>query len=151
MQLAMIGLGRMGASMVRRLLAKGHECVVYDVQPEAIAALQKDGATGAATLAELAAKTARPRAVWMMVPAAIVDGELEQLLSHLDPGDIVIDGGNSYYRDDIRRAAALRATLTATRRTLPSSTRAIQPSAISTPSTRTCPPSPAAAARHAIA
>jgi len=110
MQLAMIGLGRMGASMVRRLLAKGHECVVYDVQPEAIAALQKDGATGATTLAELAAKTARPRAVWMMVPAAIVDGELEQLLSHLDPGDIVIDGGNSYYRDDIRRAAALRAS-----------------------------------------
>jgi 6-phosphogluconate dehydrogenase len=110
MQLAMIGLGRMGASMVRRLLAKGHECVVYDVQPEAIAALQKDGATGAATLAELAAKTARPRAVWMMVPAAIVDGELEELLSHLDPGDIVIDGGNSYYRDDIRRAAALRAS-----------------------------------------
>ena len=106
MQLAMIGLGRMGASMVRRLLAKGHECVVYDVQPEAIAALQKDGATGATTLAELAAKTARPRAVWMMVPAAIVDGELEQLLSHLDPGDIVIDGGNSYYRDDVRRAAA---------------------------------------------
>ncbi len=110
MQLAMIGLGRMGASMVRRLLAKGHECVVYDVQPEAIAALQKDGATGAATLAELAAKTARPRAVWMLVPAASVAGELEELLSHLDPGDIVIDGGNSYYRDDIRRAAALRAS-----------------------------------------
>jgi 6-phosphogluconate dehydrogenase len=108
MQLAMIGLGRMGASMVRRLLAKGHECVVYDVQPEAVAALQKDGAIGAATLADLAAKTARPRAIWMMVPAAVVDGELEQVIAHLDPGDIVIDGGNSYYRDDIRRAAALR-------------------------------------------
>jgi len=107
MQLAMIGLGRMGASMVRRLIAKGHECVVHDMQPAAVAALEKEGAIGAASLAELAAKTARPRAIWLMVPAAAVDRELEQLLPHLDPGDIVIDGGNSYYRDDIRRARAL--------------------------------------------
>jgi len=109
MQLAMIGLGRMGAGMVRRLLAKGHECVVHDMQPTAIAALQKDGAVGAATLAELAAKTTKPRAIWLMVPAAIVDQELDQLQPHLEAGDIVIDGGNSYYRDDIRRAEALTA------------------------------------------
>jgi 6-phosphogluconate dehydrogenase len=110
MQLAMIGLGRMGASMVRRLIAKGHECVVHDMQPAAVAALQKEGATGAASLAELAAKTTRPRAIWLMVPAAAVDQELEQLLPYLDAGDIVIDGGNSYYRDDIRRAKALGAS-----------------------------------------
>src|SRR6185503_8434773 len=95
--------------MVRRLLAKGHECVVHDMQPAAIAALQKDGAVGAATLAELAAKMTKPRAIWLMVPAAIVDQELEQLQSHLEAGDIVIDGGNSYYRDDILRAEALTA------------------------------------------
>ena len=110
MQIAMVGLGRMGASMVRRLLAKGHECVVYDMQPAAVAALKNDGATAAASLAELAAKMERPRAVWLMVPAAAVDDELEQLKPHLDPGDIVIDGGNSYYRDDIRRAESLRAS-----------------------------------------
>ncbi|MDQ6640079.1 MAG: NAD(P)-binding domain-containing protein, partial [Pseudomonadota bacterium] len=109
MQLAMIGLGRMGASMVRRLQAKGHECVVHDMQPAAIAALQKEGATGASTLAEMASKMSRPRAIWLMVPAGVVDGELEQLMPHLDAGDIVIDGGNSYYRDDIRRAKALGA------------------------------------------
>jgi 6-phosphogluconate dehydrogenase len=110
MQLAMIGLGRMGASMVRRLIAKGHECVVHDMQPAAVAALQKEGAIGAASLAELAAKTARPRAIWLMVPAAVVDPALEQLLPHLDPGDIVIDGGNSSWRDDIRRAGTLSAS-----------------------------------------
>jgi 6-phosphogluconate dehydrogenase len=110
MQLAMVGLGRMGASMVRRLIAKGHECIVHDMQPAAVAALRQDGAIGAASLAELAAKTARPRAIWLMVPAAVVDQELEQLKPHLDPGDIVIDGGNSYYRDDIRRAQALAAS-----------------------------------------
>ncbi len=110
MQLAMIGLGRMGASMVRRLLKKGHECVVFDVQAGAIDALTKDGATGAATLAEMVAKMSRPRAIWMMVPAAIVDQVLDQLAALLDPGDIVIDGGNSYYRDDIRRAKALGAS-----------------------------------------
>ncbi len=110
MQLAMIGLGRMGASMVRRLIAKGHECVVHDMQPAAVAALHKEGAIGAGSLAELAAKTTRPRAVWLMVPAAVVDQALEQLLPHLDPGDVVIDGGNSYYRDDVRRAGTLSAS-----------------------------------------
>jgi 6-phosphogluconate dehydrogenase len=110
MRLAMIGLGRMGASMVRRLLAKGHECVVYDMQPAAVAALQSDGASGAASLVELAAKMERPRVVWLMMPAAAVDAALEQLKPHLDAGDIVIDGGNSYYRDDIRRAELLGAS-----------------------------------------
>jgi 6-phosphogluconate dehydrogenase len=109
MQLGMIGLGRMGASMVRRLLAKGHECVVYDVQASAVAALQKEGATGAASLQEMVAKMSAPRAIWMMVPAAIVDQELAQLVAHLEPGDIVIDGGNSHYHDDIRRARELSA------------------------------------------
>jgi predicted dinucleotide-binding enzyme len=100
MQLAMIGLGRMGASMVRRLIAKGHECVVHDMRPAAVAALQKEGAIGAASLAELAAKTTRPRAIWLMVPAAAVDAELEQLKPHLDAGDVVVDGGNSYLCED---------------------------------------------------
>ena len=110
MQLAMIGLGRMGASMVRRLMKHGHECVVYDMQAAAVTALQKEGATGAASLQEMVSKMTQPRAVWLMVPAAVVDQELEQLVAHLDPGDIVIDGGNSYYRDDIRRAKELSAT-----------------------------------------
>jgi 6-phosphogluconate dehydrogenase len=109
MQLGMIGLGRMGASMVRRLLKGGHECVVFDTQAAAVAALQGEGAVGTASLAELAAKMTKPRAIWMMVPAGIVDEELDQLVAHLEPGDIVIDGGNSYYRDDIRRAKALAA------------------------------------------
>ena len=109
MQLAMIGLGRMGANMVRRLIAKSHKCVVHDMQAAAVAALQTEGATGAASLAEMAAKMKRPRAIWLMVPAAVVDQELEQLLPHLEAGDIVIDGGNSYYRDDIRRAKLLSA------------------------------------------
>ena len=110
MQLGMIGLGRMGASMVRRLLNKGHECVVYDVQAAAVRSLQEAGATGAASLKDMVAKMAAPRAIWMMVPAAIVDQELERLVAHLEPGDIVIDGGNSYYRDDIRRARELSAS-----------------------------------------
>ena len=95
MQLGMIGLGRMGASMVRRLMSNGHECVVFDMQPAAVSALKKDGAIGAASLAEMAAKMTKPRAIWLMVPAAVVDAELEQLMPHLEPGDIVIDGGNS--------------------------------------------------------
>ena len=109
MQLGMIGLGRMGASMVRRLLKKGHECVVFDMHGPAVAASQSDGATGATSLADLVAKMTQPRAIWLMVPAAVVDQELAQLAPLLDPGDVVIDGGNSYYRDDIRRAAELGA------------------------------------------
>jgi 6-phosphogluconate dehydrogenase len=110
MQLAMIGLGRMGASMVRRLMKQGHECVVFDLRAAAVEALASEGATGAASLAEMVAKMARPRAIWMMVPAGVVDQQLERLVAHLDPGDIVIDGGNSYYRDDIRRGHALAAS-----------------------------------------
>ena len=109
MQLGMIGLGRMGASMVRRLMRNGHDCVVFDVQPAAVARLQSEGAIGAASLEELVAKMAPPRAIWMMVPAAIVDAELAGLVGHLAPGDIVIDGGNSHYHDDIRRARELAA------------------------------------------
>jgi 6-phosphogluconate dehydrogenase len=107
MQLGMIGLGRMGASMARRLAAKGHECIVHDAQPAAVAELTRDGMAGASSLEELASKLARPRTLWVMVPAAIVDQVLEELATHLEPGDIVIDGGNSYYRDDIRRAKKL--------------------------------------------
>jgi len=94
--------------MVRRLLRAGHECVVYDVHPDAVQALVREGAVGATSLADFAAKLTKPRAVWLMVPAAIVDRELAELTPHLEPGDIVIDGGNSYYHDDIRRAAELR-------------------------------------------
>jgi 6-phosphogluconate dehydrogenase len=107
MQLGMIGLGRMGANMVRRLQQRGHDCVAFDMNPAAVAAAAKDGATGAASLEELVAKTQAPRAIWMMVPAAIVDQELDNLLRLLEPGDVVIDGGNSYYRDDIRRGTTL--------------------------------------------
>ncbi len=110
MQLGMIGLGRMGANMVRRLLKNDHACVVYDVHPEAVTALAKEGALGASSLADMVAKMTAPRAIWMMVPAAIVDQELEALVPLLEAGDIVIDGGNSYYRDDIRRAGDLART-----------------------------------------
>jgi 6-phosphogluconate dehydrogenase len=109
MQLGMIGLGRMGANMVRRLLRGGHQCVVYDVSPAAVQDLVKEGATGASTLAELVGKLRAPRAVWLMVPAAIVDQQLAELSPLLERGDIVIDGGNSYYIDDIRRARTLSA------------------------------------------
>jgi 6-phosphogluconate dehydrogenase len=107
MQLGMIGLGRMGASMVRRMLGKGLECVVHDAQPGAVADLRKAGARGAASLQELVSQLRRPRAVWLMVPAGVVDDVIPALAQHLEPGDIVIDGGNSYYRDDIRRAKEL--------------------------------------------
>ncbi|MDO8214182.1 phosphogluconate dehydrogenase (NAD(+)-dependent, decarboxylating) [Conexibacter sp. CPCC 206217] len=104
MQLGMIGLGRMGANMVRRLLRDGHTTVAYDRNQDAVQQLAGEGSEGAATLAEFVAKLEQPRAVWLMVPAAVVDSSLEELLPLLDEGDIVIDGGNSYYRDDIRRA-----------------------------------------------
>jgi len=107
MQFGMIGLGRMGASMVRRVMKSGHNCVVHDTRPEAVAALCAEGAVGASSVYELVAKLARPRAIWLMVPAAIVDTELEQLAAQLQEGDIVIDGGNSYYRDDVRRATRM--------------------------------------------
>ena len=107
MQLGMIGLGRMGSNMVRRLERGGQECVVYDVHPAAAASLVGEGAVAAATLDELVSKLSAPRAVWLMVPAAVVDQSIEQLADRLQAGDILIDGGNSYYHDDIRRAAAL--------------------------------------------
>jgi len=108
MRIGMIGLGRMGANMTRRLLRGGHQCVVYDPAADARAALQQEGASAAASLAELVAALPAPRALWLMVPAAAVDAVLEALLPHLQPGDAVIDGGNSMYHDDIRRGAALR-------------------------------------------
>ena len=109
MQIGMIGLGRMGASMTQRLMRGGHTLVVHDTQPAAVARLAASGASAAATLAQLVQALAPPRAIWLMLPAAVVDASLEQLAPLLEAGDIVIDGGNSYYRDDVRRAAALRA------------------------------------------
>jgi 6-phosphogluconate dehydrogenase len=108
MQLGMIGLGRMGSNMVRRLQRHGQECVVYDVHPQAAAALTREGAQPATSLEEFIGKLARPRAVWLMVPAAVVDQMIEQLAAKLDSGDMLIDGGNSYYHDDIRRAESLK-------------------------------------------
>jgi 6-phosphogluconate dehydrogenase len=107
MQLGMIGLGRMGANMVRRLIKKGHNCVVFDRSPKVVDDLVTEKATGAASLAELVEKLAKPRAIWLMVPAAVVDDTIADLLPHLEAGDILIDGGNSYYVDDIRRAREL--------------------------------------------
>jgi 6-phosphogluconate dehydrogenase len=109
MQLAMIGLGRMGANMVRRLLHGGHQCVVFDTSPKAIADLTKEKAVGADSVAALVGKLQKPRAIWMMVPAAVVDQTIAGIASHLEKGDILIDGGNSHYVDDIRRAKALAA------------------------------------------
>ena len=106
MQLGMIGLGRMGANMVRRLIADGHECVVWDPDAAVVEQLAGEGATGSASAADLVSKLAAPRAVWLMVPAGVVDGALANLTPHLEPGDLVIDGGNSYYIDDLRRSAA---------------------------------------------
>jgi len=107
MQLGMIGLGRMGANMVRRLIKNGHSCVVFDRSPAAVNELVKDKAEGSASLAEFVKKLAKPRAIWLMVPAAVVDKTVADLLPHLEAGDILIDGGNSYYIDDIRRAKEL--------------------------------------------
>jgi len=108
MQIGMIGLGRMGSNMVKRLIQKGQECVVYDVHAPAVGSLVEAGAIGAASLKEFIHKLDSPRAIWLMVPAAVVDATIEKLEGLLDPGDILIDGGNSYYHDDIRRAADLK-------------------------------------------
>src|SRR5918996_2639949 len=107
MQLGMIGLGRMGANMVRRLTRDGHECVVFDVSAAAVKGLEGEGAIGATSMEDFVAKLSRPRAAWMMVPAAVVDETLERLAPLMDTGDIIIDGGNSYYRDDVERAKRL--------------------------------------------
>jgi 6-phosphogluconate dehydrogenase len=109
MQLGMVGLGRMGAGLVRRLMRDGHRCVVYDVSEDAIAALEKEGATGARTLQEFAEKLEKPRAAWVMVPAGeITDKTITSLADVFEDGDTIIDGGNSYYHDDLRHAAALK-------------------------------------------
>src|SRR5215469_16493564 len=107
MQLGMIGLGRMGANMVRRLINKGHNCVVFDRSPQAVSDLVKENAVGASSLQDLVKKLEKPRAVWLMVPAAAVDQTIADLLPYLEAGDILIDGGNSYYVDDIKRAKDL--------------------------------------------
>jgi 6-phosphogluconate dehydrogenase len=107
MQLGMIGLGRMGANMVRRLMKAGHDCVVYDVSPDSVKSLAGEGATGSESMADFVGKLEKPRSIWLMVPAAVVDGTLDELVPLLDGDDAVIDGGNSYYRDDIRRAKRL--------------------------------------------
>ena len=106
-QIAMVGLGRMGANLVRRLMARGHECVVYDLDPSAVAALEREGAIGASSVADLVGKLAVPRAVWMMVPAGVTGQTVAAIAPLLEPGDLLVDGGNSYYRDDVVRAAAL--------------------------------------------
>ena len=107
MQLGMIGLGRMGANMVRRLLKAGHQCVVFDMSPKAVEELVKEKAAGASSLQDFVKKLDKPRAIWLMVPAAVVDKTIADLLPLLEAGDILIDGGNSYYIDDIRRAKEL--------------------------------------------
>ncbi len=107
MQLAMVGLGRMGANIVRRLMKDGHDCVVFDVNQDAVAALVAEGALGATSIADLASKLTRPRAVWLMIPAGLTGSVVDQVAEVFEPGDIIIDGGNSNYRDDVRRAATL--------------------------------------------
>src|SRR6185437_11457094 len=107
MQLGMIGLGRMGANMVRRLIKGGHQCVVFDMSPKAVKELTQEQAVGASSLADLVKKLQKPRAVWLMVPAAVVDKTIADLVPLLEKGDTLIDGGNSYYIDDIRRAKEL--------------------------------------------
>ncbi|MGD0463914.1 MAG: phosphogluconate dehydrogenase (NAD(+)-dependent, decarboxylating) [Tepidisphaeraceae bacterium] len=109
MELGMIGLGRMGTNMVRRLMRAGHQCVVYDIHPESVDALVKEGAVGTKSLEDFAKRLKKPRAAWMMVPAAVVDPTLKTLIPLLERDDVVIDGGNSYYHDDLRRAAELKA------------------------------------------
>ncbi|HET6751050.1 MAG TPA: decarboxylating 6-phosphogluconate dehydrogenase [Actinomycetes bacterium] len=109
MQLGMIGLGRMGANLVRRLLRGGHDCVVFDVNPASVERLQAEGAVGASSLDDLVAKLSPPRAAWVMVPAGVAGAAVNALAGRMQPGDVVIDGGNSYYRDDVHRAQALGA------------------------------------------
>jgi 6-phosphogluconate dehydrogenase len=109
MQLGMIGLGRMGANMVRRLIKAGHSCVVFDRSLEVVKQLVADGATGSTSLDDFVAKLQKPRAIWLMVPAAVVDHSIHDVVSKLSKDDILIDGGNSYYIDDIRRAKELSA------------------------------------------
>src|ERR1700723_2199012 len=110
MQLGMVGLGRMGANMVKRLVANGHESTVFDMSPKVVQELAKEkGVTGSSSLEDLVSKLAKPRAIWLMIPAGYVDDTLGKLVPHLESGDIVIDGGNSYYIDDIRRAKELAA------------------------------------------
>ena len=108
MHLGMIGLGRMGASLVRRLTKAGHKCVVYDVSPAAVRKIAGRGIRGSTSIDELVAKLAKPRAIWVMVPAGVAGKTVEELAARMDAGDIIIDGGNSYYRDDLERAKALR-------------------------------------------
>src|SRR5215472_17601465 len=109
MQLGMIGLGRMGSNLVRRLMRDGHQCVAYDRNPDVVKGLVAEGAVGADSLADFVAKLSQPRAIWIMVPAAVVESTLANLTPLLSAGDMVIDGGNSYYRDDIERAKQLKA------------------------------------------
>ena len=109
MQLGMIGLGRMGANMVRRLMKAGHQCVVFDQSQEAVKALAADGATGASSLTDFIGHLAKPRAAWVMVPAGEpTESTVKDLAAIMEPGDTIIDGGNSYYKDDIRRAKMLQ-------------------------------------------
>jgi 6-phosphogluconate dehydrogenase len=109
MELGMVGLGRMGANMARRLMRDGHRLVVFDVNPDAVSKLAKEGADGASSLADLASKLSAPRSVWVMVPAGeITEKTISDVAAALEPGDAIVDGGNSYYRDDIRRAEMLR-------------------------------------------
>ena len=108
MQLGMVGLGRMGASMVRRLLRNGHECIVFDVSPKAATELLQDGAKGAGSVRDLVGALDKPRVVWLMVPAAAVDNSIAEIASYMEPGDILVDGGNSYYVDDLRRSKELQ-------------------------------------------
>jgi len=110
MELGMIGLGRMGTNMVRRLMRAGNQCIVFDLHPEAVQALVKEGAVGATSLQDFVGKLKKPRAVWMMVPAAAADSTLKTLIPLLDRDDVIVDGGNSYYHDDLRRAAELKPT-----------------------------------------
>src|SRR3546814_13818214 len=109
MKLAMVGLGRMGANIVRRLVRDGHECFVYDVNPESVATLSGEGAVGASDFADLVAKMTAPRAVWLMTPAGLTGGVVEEVAAVPEPGDIILDGATSHYPHDLRRPTALRA------------------------------------------